>query len=76
MQTNTMKSEPGGAKTKGCPNKDVCPLFPLFASEASLKLWKTMYCEASFGNCQRFRLKVKGLKPPEDLLPNGSRLSG
>jgi hypothetical protein len=55
-----------------CPNTGRCPLFPRFLLKASLRLWKTFYCESEYEGCARWRLSRQGLSVPPDLLPDGS----
>jgi len=57
-----------------CPNAESCALFPRLAMRASLKVWTSFYCEASFEKCARFQLGREGKPLPDLLLPNGKVL--
>jgi hypothetical protein len=57
-----------------CPNKAKCPLFPLFRMSENLTFWQSLYCDARYERCERFKLSSTGVRPDLDLLPNGSRL--
>lgn len=60
-----------------CPRVSGCPLFPKLSMQASLVVWKTMYCEGTaFERCERFKLAKSGQKVPPTLLPNGKVLEG
>ncbi len=54
-----------------CPNKQKCPLFPLFSLRASLKTWQIRYCDADYAQCVRYTMSQKGRKPADNLLPSG-----
>ena len=58
-----------------CSRVSECPLFKVFTMNASLKLWKTLYCEAQFARCERFKLAGTGQRVPGNLLPNGRTLA-
>lgn len=72
VQADTAATE--AMATGHCPNVTRCPLFPRFRLKASLRLWKTFYCEADYEGCARWRLSCQGSAVPPDLLPDGSRI--
>lgn len=61
--------------TMSCPKVHACPLFPLFALKAPLRVWQEHYCERSWERCERYRAGERGEVPPANLLPNGTRLA-
>jgi hypothetical protein len=42
-----------------------------------MRVWRDLYCESSAGyhGCKRLELKLKGVTPADDMLPNGQRIS-
>lgn len=58
----------------GCPKMTNCPVFPMFKNIAALKVMQALYCEGDFGRCERFKIASTGVKPPLELLPDGSTL--
>jgi hypothetical protein len=57
-----------------CPRLRACPLYPLFTLKASLGVWQTNYCNASFAACARYKLSEAGAPVAPNLLPNGKLL--
>jgi hypothetical protein len=57
-----------------CPRIEHCELYPLFRLRASLRTWQLRYCEASYQECERYRLAERGMAMPQNLLPNGKLL--
>jgi hypothetical protein len=57
-----------------CPNCKRCPLFPLFTNKSVMKFWVKTYCEANYSRCARYQSASKGVRPPDDMLPNGQTL--
>lgn len=57
-----------------CPRMEDCDMFRLFNLQATMGVWKTLYCLDVFERCERFQLKARGEVVPQNLLPNGSIL--
>lgn len=57
-----------------CPKMSGCPVFPEFRNQSALKTMQALYCEGDFSRCERYKSASKGIMPPKDLLPDGSRL--
>lgn len=57
-----------------CPKMEGCSLFPVFSSEAFLKVWQISYCEGEFGRCIRYQQAMCGQRVAPTLLPNGKHL--
>ncbi|MFO0585650.1 MAG: hypothetical protein U0229_25495 [Anaeromyxobacter sp.] len=57
-----------------CEKTQACPMMKLFRTEASLAVWKAMYCESGFERCERLKLARSGIRPDDRMLPNGSLL--
>ena len=51
-----------------------CPLFPLFSTQAFLRVWQMNYCESDFTRCARFKAAQRGETVRPTLLPNGKHL--
>ena len=65
------------AETEGCgscPFKPHCPMFPLFRSNAALKIYQQVYCDGKFETCARHISVTTGTIPPRSLLPDGGEL--
>ena len=60
-----------GPSRSRCSHVVGCELFPKFGLRATLGVWKTLYCEAQFEACARYRLAQQGRPVPATLLPNG-----
>jgi hypothetical protein len=58
-----------------CTHTGDCQLFPQFAAEPALKIWKQHYCEGEFKKCARFQRSLTGVAVPLELLPNGKELN-
>jgi hypothetical protein len=58
----------------GCPHERECSLFEQRAIEASLRVWRSYYCDGNFDRCERFRLAEAGHEVSPSLLPNGRML--
>ncbi len=62
--------------SENCPSMYNCPLYPLFKSESTLKVFKLRYCMGKFNNCER-RIRAFAeeiIEVPNNLLPNGELL--
>jgi hypothetical protein len=57
-----------------CPNMTGCTLFPLFNTQAFLRVWQINYCEGEFTRCERHKLTDQGCVVSPTLLPNGKHL--
>ena len=58
-----------------CPNTEGCPLFPLFAMESLLSIWKMRFCDVDrHVECQRFQRSKRGEPVPKNMLPDGNHL--
>ena len=59
-----------------CPKKNLCPLFPLFATDGLLKIWQIRYCdsEKKYPTCERFKRNSRGEPMPKTMLPDGADL--
>lgn len=57
-----------------CTHTTDCQLFPQFAAEPALKIWKQHYCEGDFKKCARYQRSLTGASVPLELLPNGKEL--
>ena len=57
-----------------CPKKTACPLFPKFVAVENLRVWQTHYCDGRFEACERYRMSSAGVRPDDDMLPNGKKL--
>ena len=60
---------------KVCPHAKNCALFPKFKTEIALSIWKRVFCEEDYENCERYKISLSGKEPPPDMLPNGKTLS-
>ncbi len=51
-------------------------MFPMFKSDAALRVYKLTFCENAerHTQCARFKLASAGTMPEPDLLPDGTRL--
>jgi len=58
-----------------CERVSGCPMFPLFSTKATLRVWKTLYCEANDRKCERLKLLHARQPVPPNLLPNGRALT-
>ncbi len=58
-----------------CTHSSNCQLYPQFAADAALKLWKQHYCEGDFNKCARYQLSLQGKAVPLTLLPNGKQIN-
>lgn len=58
-----------------CTHTTDCQLFPQFAAEPALKIWKQHFCESNFKKCARYQLALTGKTAPLELLPNGKELT-
>jgi hypothetical protein len=57
-----------------CEFKSRCPMFPLIRSNAALKVYQQVYCEAKFETCERHKSVTSGVIPPASLLPDGGEM--
>jgi hypothetical protein len=57
-----------------CPMAVGCQMYDLFSLSGMLGLWQSLYCEADFRRCERFRLAQQGIPVPKGLLPDGKEL--
>lgn len=62
------------ARPSRCSHVRSCELFPRFGLRASLKVWKTCYCDGQYERCERFQRALRGEPVPPTLLPNGKEL--
>ena len=52
-----------------------CPMFPLFSSKETLRIFQIHYCHsANHSECERFKKASRGVMPDPTLLPDGSHL--
>jgi len=63
---------------KFCPKTPTCPLFKgtLLASSKAQEIYMSIYCKAGESgrmNCKRYRLAIRDISPPPDLMPNDKR---
>ena len=68
-------SEEKSASSPECPYLAACPMFKLFTLESTKRVFITMYCRGGFADCERKKLRDRGFKPPDTLLPTGQSLS-
>lgn len=59
-----------------CPHSSNCPLYPQFALQSLLSIWKTKFCDSNHAACERYKLSCAGRSVPLNLLPNGKTLEG
>lgn len=59
---------------RSCPNCSRCALFPLFERDSVLRFWQKLYCFADYETCNRYKSAEEGVRPSDDMLPNGDRL--
>jgi hypothetical protein len=54
----------------------VCPLRKLEKQGRISMKWRKEYClsDKNYKNCKRFQLEKKGIKRPDNMLPNGERI--
>jgi len=57
-----------------CPKMADCPLFPLFGTQAFLRVWQINYCESAYERCVRYELAAEGCHVAPTVLPNGKHL--
>lgn len=57
-----------------CPKMVRCPVFPIFRNRSALRVLQSLYCEADFSRCERFKIASTGTMPPRTLLPDGRHL--
>jgi hypothetical protein len=57
-----------------CSKMDSCSLFPLFSTQAFLRVWQLNYCEGDYTRCARYKQALCGERVPATLLPNGKHL--
>ena len=58
---------------KHCEYLQGCKMFAYFCRVART-VYKDMYCEGEFTNCQRYQRRTRGQAVPDNLLPYGSLL--
>jgi hypothetical protein len=53
-----------------------CPIFAGTLQRPAMRVWRDLYCESSagFAHCKRLELRLRGVTPDQDLLPNGQRI--
>jgi hypothetical protein len=55
-----------------CRYLEICPLFARIRLEESRRHYVDEFCHGvRFEECVRFKIKVRGVDPPLDLLPDG-----
>lgn len=53
-----------------------CPMFPLFSSQLTLRIFQIHYCQSqNHSECERYKRAVRGEMPPPTLLPDGTHLA-
>lgn len=58
-----------------CTRSNNCELYARFAADPSIEVWKKHYCNSSgYEKCERFKMSLKGMSVPLDLLPNGKKI--
>lgn len=57
-----------------CPNVNLCPLYPQFGLETSLRTLQILYCEGDYTSCERYKRQQSGQEVPRSMLPNGKLL--
>ncbi len=57
-----------------CPHVATCPLFRLFSTKESLRVWRVHFCDGDFERCARLKLARAERSVPRNLLPNGKVL--
>ncbi|MDD3840955.1 MAG: hypothetical protein PHP06_10420 [Clostridia bacterium] len=58
-----------------CKNAINCPIYNMFKTDLLKNIYIRKYCTSNFEDCERYKLKRSNLKVPQDLLPDGKRLS-
>ncbi len=51
-----------------------CPMYELFSLAGTQGIWQSLYCDADYRRCERFRLAQDGIPVPKNLLPDGKEL--
>ncbi len=69
-----MSDQSQGATT--CTHLATCPMFKVFASQASGNIFRRIYCESNYQGCARYQKSEKGESVSDYLLPNGTFLAG
>lgn len=57
-----------------CPNRERCPIYDKFKTEALKNIYIKMFCLGKYDNCKRKQIKDNGGQVPIDLLPDGKSL--
>ena len=68
-------SEAAPANAVECPFLAACPMFKYFSLESTKRVFISMYCRGGFADCERKKLRDRGFKPPDPLLPTGQSLT-
>jgi hypothetical protein len=50
-------------------------MFRYFSLEATKRFFIGLYCRGKFEECERRKLREKGIKVPDTLLPDGQRMA-
>jgi hypothetical protein len=58
-----------------CENAATCQLTRLIRASHALRVLRAFYCEVGGARCERRRRDAAGMPVPDDLLPDGRRLS-
>jgi hypothetical protein len=58
-----------------CENVAACALTRVIRASHALCVLRAFYCDVGGTRCERRRRHTSGLPVPDDLLPNGRRLS-
>lgn len=58
-----------------CERREECPLYKYFKTDELKKYYIEIYCEGEPNSCLRKKMWNEGKEIPEDLLPDGKRLS-
>jgi hypothetical protein len=58
-----------------CTHLATCPMFNMFESEISGRVFKTLYCHGNWQTCHRYQRSESGQSVPANMLPNGKVLS-
>lgn len=66
--------ETPGAPANVCSHLATCPMFPVFETEQTGKIFRKFFCEGKFHDCVRYQKSGRGESVPDMLLPNGAMM--
>jgi hypothetical protein len=57
-----------------CPYLAQCPMFKHFTLETTKKFYINLYCCGKYRDCERYKMRQRGVKPSDRLLPDGQEM--